>query len=60
MLIRYTVCYKTCNMTDKVEIKYEKFRASIWKNDVCIKGFSCYITEHAWTLAKNYLRDNVL
>ncbi len=47
-------------MKDKIEIKYEKFRASIWKNGVCIKGFSCYITQHAWKLAKDYLRDNVL
>jgi len=58
--MNFKPCYKTFVMEDKIEIKYEKFRASIWKNGVCIKGFSCYITPHAWKLAKDYLRDNVL
>ena len=40
---------------NKYEIKYEKFRSSIWLDGECIKGFSCYHTEHAHRLGQKYL-----
>jgi len=39
----------------KYKIKYEKFRSSIWLGDECIRGFSCYHTEHAHKLGQEYL-----
>ena len=39
----------------KYEIKYEKFRSSIWLDGELIKGFSCYHTEHAHKLGREYL-----
>ena len=39
----------------KYEIKYEKFRSSIWLDGECIKGFSSYHTEHTNRLGQEYL-----
>ena len=39
----------------KYEIKYEKFRSSIWLDGECIKGFSSYHTEHAHRLGQEDL-----
>jgi hypothetical protein len=39
------------------KIKYEKFRATVWKGSVMIKGFSCYLTEHAHKLAREFVEQ---
>jgi len=41
------------------EIKYEKFFASVWKDGVKLKGFSCYLTQHAWNLAEKFLQEEL-
>lgn len=41
------------------EIKYEKFSASVWKDGVKLRGFSCYVTQHAWDLAEKFLFDQL-
>ena len=41
------------------EIKYEKFFASVWKDGVKLKGFSCYLTQHAWYLAEKFLSEEL-
>jgi len=46
-------------MLSKYEIKYEKFRSSIWLDGECIKGFSCYHTEHAHKLGQEYLVERL-
>lgn len=39
----------------RYEIKYEKFWSGIYLNGKCIRGFSCYHTEHAHKLGQEYL-----
>jgi hypothetical protein len=41
------------------EIKYEKFFASVCKDGVKLRGFSCYLTQHAWDLAEKFLLDEL-